>query len=209
MANLRLSRLTLLAVATTLCAVVAAAATPSAKAGLLGCGPGSQPFASVDGDRTTYYAMPNGGFEAGSYGWSLSGGAAVVPGNEPWSVNGGSRSLYLPSGSSARGPKTCLALLSPVLRMFATDAGGTDGGLRVTVEYRSLLGSLLGISSFTTFGPADYEDWQPTAHVQIPVGAFGGVPLATAYFQVRLTPIGPGSKWQVDDVFVDPFVSGM
>jgi hypothetical protein len=188
---------------------VAAAATPSAKAGLLSCGQGSQPFASVDGDRTTYYLMPNGGFEGSSSGWSLSAGAAIVSDNEPWSVTGGSHSLYLPSGSSARGPKTCLAALSPVLRMFANDAGGTDGGLRVTVEYRSLLGSLLGIKSFTTFAPADHQGWGPTKHVQIPLGTLGGLPLLTAYFQVRLTPIGSGSKWQIDDVFVDPFLNGM
>ena len=99
--------------------------------------------------------------------------------------------------------------LSPTLRMFASDADGKDDGLRVTVEYRSLLGSLLGIKSFTTFGARDYRDWRPTAQVQVPLSLLSGVPLLTAYFQMRLTPLGSGSNWLVDDVFVDPFVHGM
>ena len=204
---MRLSRFGLFA-AVAFVAGVAAFATPSAKAGLLGCGPAMQPFADVDGDDGNYYLMPNGGFELGSLAWSLSGGAAVVTGNEPWSVIGGTRSLALPSGSTAVGPRTCIGLLSPSLRMFASDAGGTDGGLRVTVEYRSLLGALLGVRSYTVLAPADYQDWQATDRITIPLGALGGIPLTTAYFDMRVSPIGGGSKWRIDDVFVDPYAYG-
>jgi hypothetical protein len=207
--GMRISRIGFLIGVTALFACVASYAAAPAKAGLLSCGKGSQPFLAVDGDSATYYAMSNGGFESGSTSWSLSRGASVVSGNEPWVVGGGTHSLSLPSGSSAVGPKTCLALLSPMLRMFASDAGGTDSGLRVTIEYRSLLGSLLGVSSFTTFGANDYRSWRPTERVNVPLGILSGVPLLTAYFQMRLTPIGSGSKWLVDDVFVDPFVHGM
>lgn len=206
---MRLSRIGLLVGAAALCASAAAFAAPSAKAGLLGCGLSSQPFAAVDGDMTSYYTMSNGGFESRSYGWSLAGGASVVSGNEPWSVAGGTHSLSLPSGSSAVGPRTCISLLSPTLRMFANDAGGTDGGLRVTVEYRSLLGGLLGIASYTTFAPGDYRAWAPSDRVDVPLSLLSGLPLLTASFQVRLAPVGPGSAWHVDDVYVDPFLHGM
>jgi len=158
---MRLSRIGIVIGITAAWACVASFAATPAQAGLLSCGNGSQTFQPVDGDATTYYSMANGGFESGSSGWSLSGGASVVSGNEPWSVAGGTHSLSLPSGSSAVGPKTCIALLSPALRMFASDAGGKDGGLRVTIEYRSLLGALLGIKSYTLFDPAAYKRWQP------------------------------------------------
>lgn len=205
MAKLR-HRLMLSLGALVLCAGIGAVASPSAKAGLLGCGWGSQPFASVDGDTNSYVAMPNGGFESRSYGWTLSGGASVVSGNEPWSVQGGSHSLSLPSGSSATGPNTCIGLLSPMLRAFASDAGGTDGGLQVTVEYRSLLGAILGIRSYTTLAAGDYPGWRPTQYISVPLGTLGGVPLLTASFRVRLTPLGAGSHWQVDDIYVDPWL---
>ena len=39
------------------------------------------------GDNNDYSLVPNGGFETGTSGWSLSG-AAVTAGNEPWSVRG-------------------------------------------------------------------------------------------------------------------------
>ena len=205
---MRLSRIGLLAAVVALLAGVAAVATPSAKAGLLGCGPSSHPFASVDGDTGSYYAMPNGGFEFGSVGWGLSGGATVVSGNEPWSVNGGTHSLSLPSDSTAVGPSTCIGLLSPTLRLFANDAGGTDGGLRITVEYRSLLGALLGVRSYTVLDPGSFQGWRPTNRISIPLGTLGGIPLATAWFDIRVAPVGGGSNWRIDDVYVDPFAYG-
>ena len=206
--GMRLSRIGLLATVVALVAGVAAIATPSAKAGLLGCGSASQPFSGVDGDTASYYAMSNGGFESGSYGWSLGGGAGVVSGNEPWSVAGGTHSLSLPSGSAAAGPRTCIGLLSPTLRLFASDAGGTDRGLQITVEYRSLLGALLGVRSYTVLNPADFQSWQPTDPITIPLGTLGGIPLLTASFDVRVTPLGSGSNWRIDDVYVDPYVHG-
>src|SRR5690349_11471128 len=118
--------------------VVAAAAllsVPAANAGLLDpvtsllspvtnivlptCGLNGYPFAQF-GDRTPYFGFTNNGFESGTYGWSLSGGAYVGSGNEPWFVNGsGSRSLTLPPGASATSPGFCINLLDPAIRMFA------------------------------------------------------------------------------------------
>src|SRR4051812_20882012 len=54
------------------------------------------------GDRSNYVLAPDGGFEAGGSGWSLSSGATVVAGNESYYLNGtgDSKSLSLPAGSS-------------------------------------------------------------------------------------------------------------
>ena len=46
------------------------------------------------GDTTDYSLVPNGGFEAGASGWSLSA-LAVTSGNEPWKVHGAGDSKSL------------------------------------------------------------------------------------------------------------------
>ena len=64
-------------------------------------------------DPAWYQAAPDGGFESGGDGWRLSGGAAVVAGNEPFFVRapGDARALSLPAGASAtrsgRRPRSC------------------------------------------------------------------------------------------------------
>ena len=61
-------------------------AVPAANAGLIGnllsnCPTGgSQVFAPWQ-DAANYLLAPNGSFEFGSTGWSLSGGAGIVNGN--------------------------------------------------------------------------------------------------------------------------------
>src|SRR5206468_9610048 len=100
-------------------AIIAALALSStAKAGLIGTGSASycdptatHPF-SAWGDSASYARLLNGGFEAGSTGWTL-GGARVVSGNEPFFVGGNtadSHSLLLPAGSSAYSGTVCFAL---------------------------------------------------------------------------------------------------
>jgi hypothetical protein len=36
------------------------------------------------GDYANYYLGPNGSFESGTTGWTVSGGAKVVDGNQPF-----------------------------------------------------------------------------------------------------------------------------
>ncbi|HEY8316911.1 MAG TPA: hypothetical protein VIG35_08615, partial [Gaiellaceae bacterium] len=127
----------------------------SAKSTLLGLGStgctssGSQVFAPW-ADLASYFLAPNGGFELGSYGWSLGSGASVVNGNQPY-FGSGTHSLSLPSGSSATSPVICIGSNDPYVRLFGTDAGGTDGGLHVRVIWYGLLNMVLGITDFTTY----------------------------------------------------------
>ena len=89
-------------------AALLAATAGSAKAGLIqsltggNCGTNLPVFAPW-GDYSLYYFAPNGGFESGSDGWTLGGGAAVVSqGNEPWYLGGaGSHALQIPAGGTA------------------------------------------------------------------------------------------------------------
>ena len=193
-----------------LIATVAAAfcAAPAANAGLLDpvtqlvlptCGTATQPFKAVDGDRNSYYAFSNNGFESGSTGWSLTGGAYVGFGNEPWYVSGfGTRSLVLPQGASATSPGFCLNLLDPAVRMFAH---GTKGGdLKIQVVFRGATGNITGILNHAD--EAGTGAWGATD----PCSSLLAIPLLTSYAQIRVT--SASGTFQVDDAYVDPWVQG-
>lgn len=192
--------------------LAAAFAVPAASAGpfsalLSGDCPsgGAQVFAPWQ-DFATYYLAPNGGFELGTYGWSLAGGARIVDGNEPF-LRTGSHSLSLPAGSAALSPVVCLGPNQIFVRMFAEDDGGLDAGLRVRVVWYGLLNKVLGVSDFAVFEPG--RPWSPTSKLsssggmQVPL-----VPLlGSTSARVEVTPLGSGGSWRIDDLYVDPYIS--
>jgi len=147
-------------------------------------------------DSGQYSLMPNGALES-STGWQLSGGARLVSSNEPFHVvsNKDTRSLLLPSGSSAATPALCEELFQPTLRMFARNSGSQAATLRVEVTT-----NVLGVTRTQSLGMLSAAgDWQPTALLVSPQLPSPGV--GTVSF--RFTVIGMGSGWQIDDVFVD------
>ena len=199
-------------------AVLAAAAfaVPAANADLIGsvtnlvsgnCPSGGSQVFSPWGDGNYYLPAPNGGFESGSSGWSLSGGASVVGGNESFLATG-THSLSLPSGSSALSPTVCLGTKQQYIRMFGKDLGGTDSGLRVRIYWYGLLNQLLGFSDYAVFPGGD--DWAPTGAVRSGGGLLAPLPIlslvSSSSARIQITPLGNGSRWQIDDVFVDPCI---
>ena len=198
---MRRVKLLMAAVAATLLAV------PAANAGLIGsvtqvvlptCGSNSHPFAQF-GDNHAYYGFANNGFESGTTGWTLTGGATVSRGNEPWYVNGGgSHSLTLPAGASATSPSFCINLLDPAVRAFAR--GTTGGNLQVQVVFHGLSGNLTGILNIASLSGTN--GWAPTSRVSSALA----LPVLTAYAQIRVTAVS--GSWSVDDAFVDPYING-
>jgi hypothetical protein len=197
-------------------AALAAAAlcVPAANAGLIGdllggnCPTGGTKVFAPWQDFANYILAPNGSFELGSAGWSLSGGAGIVPGNEPFYPTG-SHSLALPSGSSALSPTVCLGTKQLYVRLFGKDLGGTDQGLRVRVYWYGLLNRLLGYSDFTTFAPGG--DWMPSNQINSTGGLLMPLPvvalLSSTSARIQITPLGAGSRWQIDDLYIDPSVA--
>jgi hypothetical protein len=176
---------------------------PNAQAGLLpSCvGTYEKPFAQW-GDSASYMLVRDGGFEGGASGWSLSGGAKVETGNEPFFVHGAgeTRSLLLPAGSSATSPPVCMVLGQPKMRFFATAPGGS-GSMRVDVLSRNLLGILSVLDGgVVTAG----SRWQPSPALSL-LGSNLSSPLWASWVQLRFRPLA-SSSLAIDDVYVDPWV---
>ena len=163
-----------------------------------------QPFARW-GDRANYKLVGNGGFEAGSAGWTLSGGASVVSGNESYKVGGAedSRSLVLPMGSRAVSPFTCVGLDEPTLRLFAKRRSGLLTTLLVEMQVQTSLGLSLWLPVLP--GDVGGSSWHPTMAMPLVANLLTLSRTDRTPVRFRFSPLLLGS-WQIDDVYVDPFM---
>ena len=191
--------------------VAALAVTSTAKAGLIGtgsasyCDPTSSKNFAAYGDYANYASLFNSGFESSSTGWSLSGSARVVSGNEPAHISGTARdshSLLLPSGSSAYSSTVCFAFGDWHLRFFAKNVGSSTGALRVQVVVPSLTGGLLTILDGGTVSAGG--TWAPSPRVELALCNVTSL-LGTRAVAFRFTPVGYGAAFQIDDIYLDPW----
>jgi hypothetical protein len=170
----------------------------------------TKPFAPWS-DYAKYAFAPNGGFESGATGWTLTGGAKVVSGNESFFAHGtrDRYSLSLPPGSTAKSAPMCVSLLNGKMRFFAANSGAASARLKVQVLYNggvgSLLGSLGGLLGLSEVGYVNSSAaWQPSPAI----GMLGGtLPLLTSSVQFRFSAPYDGGAFRIDDVYLDPFLS--
>ena len=201
-------RRVLLAAITT-AAMTGAVAAP-ASAGILtasetNCGDETltQPFAQF-GDRANYKLVAGGSFESGTTGWTLTRGAKVVTGNEPWKVGGGShaKSLVLPSGSSAISPISCVGLAEPTLRFFVKKNRAPLLGistLAVSVHVKTSLGLTVPVPVGVVLANGQ---WKPSPRLLIVANLLPLLPGDRTPVRFQFTPLL--GDWQIDDVYVDP-----
>lgn len=150
-------------------------------------------------DYANYAFAPNGGFESGGTGWSLSGGK-VAAGNESFYVHSTADrySLSLPAGATATSPGMCISLFSGKMRFVAR--GDTGAKVKVQIVYRGLLSSVLGILDGGTYSVG--SSWKPSPEI----GMLGGLlPLLTSSVSFRFTAVGGAVS--IDDVYLDPMKS--
>lgn len=152
------------------------------------------------GDSNLYKAVPGGTFEAGTAGWTLSGGAKLVSGSEPYGVSGkvGSSSVYIPAGGSVQSPFTCVDAAYPTFRFFALNRGLLST-LTAAVIYRTPLGLVsVPVGAATLSGK-----WSPN---MLPMLTLSAVPAllsnGTAQVSLKFSELLGAS--QIDDVYVDP-----
>jgi hypothetical protein len=183
-------------------AVLAGFALPS-NAGLLGTGSASfcdpfsfQAFRPWD-DSSNYMLTPGGSFESGTPAWKLASGAKVTSGNESFYLHSksDSKSLYMPSGSSATSPTMCFAAGDWHLRFV----GKGSGRVHVTIQVNSLLGivSILDGGTVSANG-----SWTPSPRVGLLLSNVGGL-LTTKAISLKLT--ASNGSVQIDDVYLDPW----
>jgi hypothetical protein len=193
------------ALALTAAPAVAATTAPPTVSAAPGCTtPTMQAFLFAN-DKKDYVLAPGGNLEGSLSGWSLTGGAAPVAGSAP-AVTGaraGAKSLLIPAGGSVTSAPMCVSAHSPFFRFQARNTG-TPGSLKVEVLY-------LDGPKFTGEREAGTvtagATWAPTGRISLSQGIMGvnGTSTSQATVAFRFTPVGAGARWQVDDLYVDPF----
>jgi hypothetical protein len=156
-------------------------------------------------DRGAYTLSPGASMEGSLAGWTLTGGAETVPGNEPFRVGGplDGRSLSLPAGSSVTSAPICVGINYPFFRFFARNGGSSLSSLDVEVLYLNAGGHVM--RSLTLGRLRGYASWTPTHRISLAVGRTGTGSGGEAAVAFRFTPRGTAGRWQIDDVYVDPY----
>jgi hypothetical protein len=185
--------------------VAAAQAAPQSKP-VADCPPETlvQPFLPWH-DQSTYFLSPGGDFEAPA-GWTLTGGAATVAGNETSHVNASSdaSSLGLPTGSSATSPQICVTIHSPNVRLFSTNGGSTRSLLQVFLNYTDKRGVARTSSVGMLRGGSSWSLSSQIMFLNRIAPVVGGHGQTWVSFTFKPTS---GGAWQVDDFYVDPIKS--
>jgi hypothetical protein len=192
---------------TALLSALAVVAVPAAAQAACQSTPTTKPFRAF-GDYNDYSLVPNGGFESGAGGWSLSR-SAVTFGNEPWSVRapGDSKSLAIDAGGTAVSPTVCIDINRPTYRFFARRTGGSWGVLNLRVRWQDSTGhtnetTIAALDS--NFGPG----WaaSPALNIASLLGLWNENQDVSV--QLVFDPEDYGGSWAIDDVYVDPYGRG-
>ncbi len=161
----------------------------------------TNPFIAWD-DAADYALAPAGDFEAD--GWQLSGGAAVVDGNQPFDIGApGVNSLALPPGAVATSAPMCIDETYPHFRLFARGAsrrGTSRPALKAEVLFLDDTGAVQARDA-SSFRPE--SGWAPSPNLAIDVPWTVG---EAAPVQFRFTAVSGAA--QIDDVYVDPYGRG-
>jgi hypothetical protein len=177
------------------------AAKPPAKPTADSTGCAARAFSNVFSayqDNALYTLAPDGGFEAGAAGWTLSGDASVVGESSSIQLAAlGANSLQLAPGATATTPAICVERGFPTFR-FATKSGDR-GVLRVQVLYAN------GRSK-KTGRIAARSAWRVTRKLSLAQGRFHVKAGESANVQLRFT--ASRGTVRIDDVYVDPRYRG-
>ena len=195
----------LITLATAVVSALAVGAAPAASA--TGTCPGTleSPFRAWD-DPNAYVLAPGGDFESRTPGWTLSGGAARVKGNESFFVHRAkdTKSLLIPPGGSATSGEICTTVDMPLIRFFVK-GGSSTSALRVDVIVTSDYGDTPPIEVARI---AASSTWAPSAQVTFYANYLAHLERdGTSTVKFRFTTLGDAGWW-IDDVYIDPRKGG-
>lgn len=156
-------------------------------------------------DVADYVPAPGHDAESAT-GWTLTGGASIASGNEPWTVSSpeDSHSLSLPAGASATTAAMCVGITHPTLRFFAKQTSGSSVFDEVDVEvlYEDAAGNVRS----TYIGSDNGYGWNPTVPMVVTPALLALLPGEHTAVAFRFT--ADGGSFRIDDVYVDPWGRG-
>jgi hypothetical protein len=153
---------------------------------------------SAWGDQNYYELAPDGGFEGGGVGWTLSGGARLAQANEDRFLNGpeDNKAVLLPYGASATSPPICVDETTPSFRAMTKNIGEKGAKLHITINYIVAGGTKI---MQTDAPPAD-KGWAATPPLQLQTEGE-----AERVARITFTSYERKAEYLVDDIYVDPF----
>lgn len=158
----------------------------------------------IDWNDPRYYVpAPGGAFDDRADGWQLGSGVKFSRKGNPYGTSNGS--IQLDGGESVVSPPICVYVDYTVSRMFAKlEKGGSDSSLSAEVLYEDTLTGQT--SSKETELPVVDSGWNPTGIWSMPVlNQVVNPDLSLDPVEVRFRfSASPGSRWLIDDVWVDP-----
>jgi hypothetical protein len=95
-----------------------------------------------------------------------------------------------------------MALDTPTFRLLVRNTGNASSGLRVEAVF-PLLGLIRTKTVSTVYGNSNWAPSQQMSTV-LTLSTIVGT-LIPSSVQIRVTPVGSGGNWQVDDLYIDPF----
>jgi len=161
-----------------------------------------QPFRRFN-DRKYYLLAPGGSFELGLGDLTLTGGAAIVPGNATQQVGGAAdaSSLSLPPGSSVTTAPMCVRVGYPRWRFFLRNTGAADSRLLVQVIHLDAGGKA------STKRLRAGADWKLSNRLPVnPNKGGAGRRKQGTRVAFRFSAPADAGSWQIDDVYVDPYM---
>ncbi len=163
----------------------------------------TQPFQKWS-DNGQYFLAPGGAFEGTLTGWTATGAAKIVSGNESYSVHSASDkyAVSLPSASSITSPSVCVTTTTPDLRLFVRNTGSSSATLNVNMTYTNAAGHPTTLTVGSLTGKSAWSVSPSVNFLQsiMPLVNSSGQTWVTFTF----TPVGTTGAWQVDDFYVDP-----
>lgn len=128
--------------------------TSTASTAAPGCTPlpTTKAFQKVDGDTADYSLGPDGGFENGGAGWTFTGGARVVSGNETLGVSSGKKHLMMPLNAAATSPAFCVDQTQPHFRFVYKVDNASLSGFVAYVVFRDAAGKITNIQLVSSRG---------------------------------------------------------
>ena len=181
------------------CAAAVAVAAPGASAATSCSTLTSAPVFKAYLDVNDYFLAPDGGFEGGGAGWTMSGSSVVLDGGLPLTLAADTRSLEIPAGATVTSPPVCSNATTPTFRFMTKARSFGASPWSVSVSYLDTKGVKQKVAA--SFAP--YFIWTPTKPIALKTNLIKTD--ATGWGSVQISITAPSnSALRIDDLYIDP-----